>query len=116
MSYAPTEWKSGDVITAEKLNNIENGVVDASKPLFVSLVSEDDGEHFTASVSSTDIESAIESGIPVFAITAIKFDGMTAVGDTQGICFATGTLNTYSHGILVHKTDEYEWQAMTFNG
>ena len=25
MAYTPTEWKSGDVITAEKLNNIENG-------------------------------------------------------------------------------------------
>ena len=26
MAYTPTEWKSGDVITAEKLNNIEDGV------------------------------------------------------------------------------------------
>ena len=26
MAYTPTEWKSGDVITAEKLNNIEEGV------------------------------------------------------------------------------------------
>jgi hypothetical protein len=27
MAYTPTDWKTGDVITAEKLNNIENGVV-----------------------------------------------------------------------------------------
>ena len=26
MAYTPTEWKSGDVITAEKLNNIEEGI------------------------------------------------------------------------------------------
>lgn len=26
MSYTPTNWKSGDVITAEKLNNIESGI------------------------------------------------------------------------------------------
>ena len=29
MSYTPTEWTSGDVITAEKLNKIENGVAES---------------------------------------------------------------------------------------
>lgn len=28
MSYIPTEWLNGDVITAEKLNKIENGIAD----------------------------------------------------------------------------------------
>lgn len=27
MAYEPTEWKKGDVITAEKMNKIENGIV-----------------------------------------------------------------------------------------
>lgn len=26
MAYEPTEWKNGDIITAEKLNKIENGI------------------------------------------------------------------------------------------
>ena len=30
MAYTPTEWKSGDVITAEKLNNMEEGIEDKS--------------------------------------------------------------------------------------
>jgi hypothetical protein len=29
MSYIPTEWLNGDVITAEKLNKIENGIAGA---------------------------------------------------------------------------------------
>lgn len=29
MSYTPTEWKTGDVITAEKLNNMESGIAGA---------------------------------------------------------------------------------------
>lgn len=29
MSYTPTNWKRGDVITADKLNNIEQGIVNA---------------------------------------------------------------------------------------
>jgi len=28
MSYTPTEWNNGDVITAEKLNKLENGVAE----------------------------------------------------------------------------------------
>lgn len=27
MAYTPNEWKDGDVITKEKLNNIEQGIV-----------------------------------------------------------------------------------------
>lgn len=29
MAYTPTEWSKGDIITAEKLNKLENGVVSA---------------------------------------------------------------------------------------
>ena len=30
MNYTPTNWRTGDVITEEKLNNIEQGIVAAS--------------------------------------------------------------------------------------
>lgn len=30
MSYTPTTWANGDTITAEKMNNIEQGIVNAS--------------------------------------------------------------------------------------
>lgn len=29
MAYTPTEWKTGDVVTAAKLNNMENGIASA---------------------------------------------------------------------------------------
>lgn len=29
MSYTPTNWQTGDTITAEKLNNMENGIAGA---------------------------------------------------------------------------------------
>ena len=31
MSYTPTEWENGDIITAEKLNKIENGIVNGRR-------------------------------------------------------------------------------------
>lgn len=42
MSYTPTEWKTGDVITAEKLNNIEQGIVNATN--FVNVNAEENPE------------------------------------------------------------------------
>ena len=30
MSYIPTEWQTGDIVTAEKLNNMESGISAAS--------------------------------------------------------------------------------------
>lgn len=32
MGYTPTEWNTGDVITEEKLNNIEAGIADGGLP------------------------------------------------------------------------------------
>ena len=40
MSYTPTNWQTGDTITAEKMNNIENGIVNAPKVAVVSLDAE----------------------------------------------------------------------------
>lgn len=38
MSYAATNWATGDVITAEKLNNIENGIENASDSVFMVTI------------------------------------------------------------------------------
>lgn len=35
MSYTPTNWKSGDVVTSAKLNKLEQGVVNAGGALLV---------------------------------------------------------------------------------
>lgn len=34
MNYSPTEWHTGDTVTANKLNNLEQGVVDAQFPAY----------------------------------------------------------------------------------
>lgn len=36
MAYTPTEWKTGDVITADKLNNMEGGIVETIVPVTVN--------------------------------------------------------------------------------
>lgn len=35
MAYIPTDWQTGDTITADKLNNIEQGIANASGAVIV---------------------------------------------------------------------------------
>lgn len=64
MSYVPTNWATGDVITAEKLNNIENGIVDSGKAVFViTVVTLNSNQHsFTFDKTFTEIKTAFASG------------------------------------------------------
>lgn len=44
MSYNKTTWQAGDTITAEKLNNIENGIEAADKPVYAPEAISGDGD------------------------------------------------------------------------
>lgn len=35
MSYEPTNWQTGDIVTAEKLNNMESGISSAGNTLII---------------------------------------------------------------------------------
>ena len=37
MSYNKTTWQTGDIVTAEKLNKLEDGVADASEVFIIGL-------------------------------------------------------------------------------
>lgn len=77
MSYTPTEWKSGDKVTAAKLNNIEQGIVAASG-LVTMTVDEQTGVA-TLDKSYNDIEAMLASG--VLPLIAAPGDGVLIVGD-----------------------------------
>lgn len=61
MSYTYTEWNTGDVITAEKLNNIEQGIV--SHDVFVVTSTNDDSlSAFVLDKTYDEILQAFTSG------------------------------------------------------
>ena len=43
MSYTPTEWKTGDIVTSTKLNKLEQGVANAGA-LVVNVTETDNGD------------------------------------------------------------------------
>lgn len=65
MAYIPTEWETGDVITAEKLNKAEEGIAAAS-PLVIT-VSMAEGSQTAKVMDKTyaEIEAAIIADAPI---------------------------------------------------
>ena len=65
MSYVPTEWETGDVVTAEKLNNIESGIANNNiyTASIISNVDESTGEE-TVTLDKTwqEIFNATQTG------------------------------------------------------
>lgn len=62
MSYTPTEWQTGDTITAEKLNNMESGIENANEPFLVTLTPT--AQDFSGTMDKTvgEINAAYEAG------------------------------------------------------
>lgn len=62
MSYTPTEWQTGDTITAEKLNKMENGIENANSPFIVTLTPTDLDYSGTMDKTVAEINAAYEAG------------------------------------------------------
>lgn len=71
MSYEPTVWQAGDVVTSAKLNKIENGIADSSVFL-VNYVYDDFDPEVTPHLDKTytEIKNAFLSGKKVIALLA----------------------------------------------
>ena len=68
MGYTKNTWQTGDVVTAAKLNNMENGIADANSiVLIVSVIEEDD---IYLSNTWQEIHDAIENGKIVYCVRA----------------------------------------------
>ena len=72
MSYTKTTWVTGDIITADKLNNMENGIYGAY-PLLVTFTS--DGDTTTLSCTYNQVKAALQAGSRVIAPVTMENDG-----------------------------------------
>lgn len=69
MAYEPTNWQTGDVVTAEKLNNIESGI-SANESIIVTFppTYTDGGQYnvyLTSDLTSTEVINGYKMGKPV---------------------------------------------------
>ena len=69
MSYTPTNWKRGDVITAEKLNNMEQGIRNA--PTIATVTIGHDENTSVSYIADSDLAYLIDNG----AFDFVRMDG-----------------------------------------
>jgi hypothetical protein len=67
MSYTPTEWKTGDIVSSQRLNKLEEGVKDAYEFVRIKAVPSESG--ILAEKNGTEIDAIVAAGnIPVITI------------------------------------------------
>lgn len=73
MAYDKNTWKSGDVVTSAKLNNIENGIANCNGAITATKAD----SRITLSASYNDVISMISTGIVPF--TVIEDEGIEVI-------------------------------------
>lgn len=82
MSYTPTVWQTGDIVTAEKLNHAENGIANAGSALIATVSPLGDTSSVIEYQSAldktfTEIYTALSNGIPVYVKAVISSSGLS---------------------------------------
>lgn len=73
MSYTPNTWKSGDVVTSAKLNNMEQGIA-AAGALMVQDTYDPDEETHTLGTKGGELYAACQNSPLVFVLWSMVDD------------------------------------------
>lgn len=71
MAYEPTSWSTGDIVTAEKLNKLENGIASSGGEIFIvnTLLDEETGG-MILDKTWQEIKDAFDSGKLILGVAA----------------------------------------------
>ena len=113
MSYTPTDWQSGDVITSTKLNKLEQGVANAGGALIIHTT--DDPSTSVMDKTVREIIAAMplaflrseetEGGVLTYlsdkVVTSVEYsDGYIVSVQDYGISYEAATLDDYPSGTI----------------
>lgn len=95
MAYVKTTWETGDLITAEKLNNMEGGI-EALQPLIITVNKDADTGTRTMDKTFAEIASALSAGRYCVAVYGGDHPGL--MGPVSGIQMADYSISVGSSG------------------
>ena len=103
MSYTPTEWKAGDVITSEGLNHMEQGIAGAGGGgAGILLLHDTDG---VLDKTFKEINDAFNAGV----LPVVIYDGhlwyLDSVPNAEYFYFGVKAINLTEH--VVEQTKSY---------
>lgn len=118
MAYTKQTWANGDVITADKLNHMEDGIESVESAMFL-ITLEQSGDNYTIDKTMAEIMSAYNSGlIPVvkygnnflYLLNEYNEESEGAVMGFGGITQINFGINIniiYTNVSIVDEGDEY---------
>lgn len=65
MSYTPTNWQSGDIITSAKLNKMEQGIANGGGVLLVTASYDDTSDGLICDKTGDEVKTAFLNGLNV---------------------------------------------------
>ena len=103
MSYEKNEWQTGDVITATKLNHMEDGIAESGggKPLEITATENEAGTKATLDKTFNEIEAAFPNCYVWFG----KSDGNEF--DKQVVVNVRHDLGVYHVVVGYYGNDDY---------
>lgn len=111
MAYTPTVWQTGDTITAEKLNKLENGVASGEGGSFLVTATPTGQDTATIDKTYNEILTALASGqIPIMNVVvdgeykaSMSFNRVA----TNKVAFSTTEYMPDDNNIIVKITNAF---------
>ena len=100
MAYEPTQWRSGDTITSERLNKMEQGIAGSGDVYVLHTTmtitqAETDGEEVTTTYSSVELR---EDGLPICLIIDNEVNGANNTTYASVIILSGYDNETFNYG------------------
>jgi hypothetical protein len=112
MAYEPTTWKSGDVVTSEKLNKIEQGIAAGSSggngAMTVGVVI--DGNTITLDKTWKELAVAIKTNfltvyMPISEVEFYRYPVISILQDPENSMYSVFAIDTSISGFIGFFTD-----------
>lgn len=112
MGYIPTEWQTGDIITAAKLNKAEEGIA-AAGAYIIPVVDDEETSSTILQASFDDISAAVSAGRTVMTKDD-RSDNETTISLLWSLSYIPDTDFPY-HVYFYHPDDVDSFKAANSN-
>lgn len=111
MAYTKTNWQTGDIVTSEKLNKIEQGIVDAG-PMIVHATeaTENDTTTYTLDKTFNELKTAFDAGTDVKILVPREANGATMLLSSRMTRYGYGESDGVSQcAAFFEESDAGNW-------
>lgn len=124
MSYTKTTWETGDVITAQKLNNMETGIESGNSNILYVTISGSIG-NYQSDKTFAEIKTAYDAGKVIIVKDHVNYFG-TSIGviepeeDTYIFIASGSTCDTvpsptiYTYTVFIDSDNSVSYAAVSY--